>query len=118
MAPRLPRRGGVPPRLLAGRYRVSYDAELTHRPEVVTADPVLDGLAALEAVDVDLVYLDPPARGRDAHELPEVGAGQGAAQDDGVTLGDHLLHGVVVVGERSEERRVGKECRSRWSPYH
>src|ERR1035438_5206528 len=23
-----------------------------------------------------------------------------------------------VVGDRSEERRVGKECRSRWSPYH
>ena len=23
-----------------------------------------------------------------------------------------------VVGQRSEERRVGKECRSRWSPYH
>ena len=22
------------------------------------------------------------------------------------------------VGIRSEERRVGKECRSRWSPYH
>ena len=21
-------------------------------------------------------------------------------------------------GARSEERRVGKECRSRWSPYH
>ena len=25
---------------------------------------------------------------------------------------------VVKDGERSEERRVGKECRSRWSPYH
>ena len=25
---------------------------------------------------------------------------------------------VVEVMERSEERRVGKECRSRWSPYH
>ena len=25
--------------------------------------------------------------------------------------GDHTL-------SRSEERRVGKECRSRWSPYH
>ena len=24
----------------------------------------------------------------------------------------------VVVINRSEERRVGKECRSRWSPYH
>ena len=23
-----------------------------------------------------------------------------------------------VLNERSEERRVGKECRSRWSPYH
>src|SRR3712207_8765625 len=24
----------------------------------------------------------------------------------------------LFVGLRSEERRVGKECRSRWSPYH
>ena len=24
----------------------------------------------------------------------------------------------IVASERSEERRVGKECRSRWSPYH
>ena len=23
-----------------------------------------------------------------------------------------------ILGRRSEERRVGKECRSRWSPYH
>ena len=23
-----------------------------------------------------------------------------------------------MMTERSEERRVGKECRSRWSPYH
>src|SRR3989442_10905400 len=35
-----------------------------------------------------------------------------------------ILHDEVGVysedskGERSEERRVGKECRSRWSPYH
>src|SRR5258708_38443459 len=25
---------------------------------------------------------------------------------------------LVYIGNRSEERRVGKECRSRWSPYH
>ena len=24
----------------------------------------------------------------------------------------------LIVKKRSEERRVGKECRSRWSPYH
>src|SRR3712207_7064820 len=31
------------------------------------------------------------------------------------------LHGLdtnLLGGARSEERRVGKECRSRWSPYH
>ena len=27
------------------------------------------------------------------------------------------LYGGVCIN-RSEERRVGKECRSRWSPYH
>ena len=26
--------------------------------------------------------------------------------------------GVALYEKRSEERRVGKECRSRWSPYH
>ena len=25
---------------------------------------------------------------------------------------------IKFMAERSEERRVGKECRSRWSPYH
>src|SRR2546426_3978603 len=32
----------------------------------------------------------------------------------------HILdHGYAhVLTRRSEERRVGKECRSRWSPYH
>ena len=24
----------------------------------------------------------------------------------------------IITATRSEERRVGKECRSRWSPYH
>ena len=28
-----------------------------------------------------------------------------------------LVHGKPII-VRSEERRVGKECRSRWSPYH
>ena len=29
-----------------------------------------------------------------------------------------LLFNIVLEVLRSEERRVGKECRSRWSPYH
>src|SRR2546429_4295001 len=31
---------------------------------------------------------------------------------------EKLLTGNADAGKRSEERRVGKECRSRWSPYH
>jgi len=33
------------------------------------------------------------------------------------SLGEQLRF-PIFVGFRSEERRVGKECRSRWSPYH
>src|SRR3712207_7295647 len=29
-----------------------------------------------------------------------------------------VLVACVAIYSRSEERRVGKECRSRWSPYH
>ena len=29
-----------------------------------------------------------------------------------------VAYNVTVEENRSEERRVGKECRSRWSPYH
>ena len=28
------------------------------------------------------------------------------------------MHQYLLGNLRSEERRVGKECRSRWSPYH
>src|SRR3712207_9239070 len=41
----------------------------------------------------------PPPPGRGAYEEAPVGA-------------------EPVLQSRSEERRVGKECRSRWSPYH
>ena len=39
-------------------------------------------------------------------------------QDVKVTLGDQEYRTQEISEMRSEERRVGKECRSRWSPYH
>src|SRR3712207_9346175 len=36
----------------------------------------------------------------------------------GVTDAENLLVANKDAFIRSEERRVGKECRSRWSPYH
>jgi len=38
-----------------------------------------------------------------------------AAAEQGRDLRDKIR---ALEEERSEERRVGKECRSRWSPYH
>ena len=39
-----------------------------------------------------------------------------------VAVCDGKIVGAILCGHdgrrRSEERRVGKECRSRWSPYH
>ena len=35
-----------------------------------------------------------------------------------IAICDDEVSMVQILEERSEERRVGKECRSRWSPYH
>ena len=42
-------------------------------------------------------------------------AGKRSADDHKLT---DLLYLCYAHLQRSEERRVGKECRSRWSPYH
>src|SRR2546425_11202350 len=64
------------------------------------------------------------------HEEPDAHfsriSSDGARESQRVFARDHGLRNLVnlarqrirVAIERSEERRVGKECRSRWSPYH
>src|SRR5256885_12270535 len=37
--------------------------------------------------------------------------------EDGLSITYKWIQGMLET-TRSEERRVGKECRSRWSPYH
>src|SRR3712207_7774701 len=54
-----------------------------------------------------------PVRG--GGELPGTPLQHGADGLPGGTLFDGEQD---LVRQRSEERRVGKECRSRWSPYH
>ena len=41
-----------------------------------------------------------------------------AVKDAGYDAVSLLGDQVAIHTDRSEERRVGKECRSRWSPYH
>ena len=40
--------------------------------------------------------------------------------DDKIAAQDSKINSITAQQQqlRSEERRVGKECRSRWSPYH
>src|SRR3712207_9154192 len=52
----------------------------------------------LQMTDIDLLFID--------------------FSDNASHFGLDFAIGLANVHERSEERRVGKECRSRWSPYH
>ena len=49
--------------------------------------------------------------------LPTTCAADGSYAIERLLTAD-LAAAAAVCVERSEERRVGKECRSRWSPYH
>ena len=40
------------------------------------------------------------------------------AVDSGAITNTEIVGVISNNKNRSEERRVGKECRSRWSPYH
>ena len=59
----------------------------------------------------------------DSKAATEVKTGTSANSKDGVQeyyekLCKKFPEITFNTGSRSEERRVGKECRSRWSPYH
>ena len=56
-------------------------------------------------VEIFANQFDVPILGRDANMI--------SATAEGITM---INFGMG--SPRSEERRVGKECRSRWSPYH
>ena len=75
----------------------------------VDAEHALDpGYAQKVGVNVDDLLISQPDTGEQALEITDMLVRSGAVD-------------VVVVDSvagRSEERRVGKECRSRWSPYH
>ena len=51
-------------------------------------------------------------------QIGEIGQVQGIEGAEFLTEPQGYGTSVIQGGARSEERRVGKECRSRWSPYH
>ena len=54
--------------------------------------------------------------------IKEIGSNYVVIENNGlgyqVYVGNPYVYRENLEYTRSEERRVGKECRSRWSPYH
>src|SRR5256885_16527695 len=102
---------------------------MIRRPPRSTLFPYTTLFRSVARVVIGLRALDPlHHRAPDAHRrgaklvLHAVGAVVPRAALDGVDTGArHEPHEIARLEPevlRSEERRVGKECRSRWSPYH
>ena len=76
------------------------------------------GRGAAESIIAALPELGAPRRGARV----VVVCGKGGNGGDGFVVARWLKRRgalpSVLLAFRSEERRVGKECRSRWSPYH
>ena len=73
---------------------------------VVLAAAFVGGIMANSLYRADFIMMNMKIQ---CNDVPDCEDGDGAAATR--WCGIHLLL-------RSEERRVGKECRSRWSPYH
>src|SRR3712207_5486870 len=86
---------------------------------VVLDEPVGDVPALSENVGGEGIPVAGLADRARVHQVGAIGAQiEGIGLDHGaVRRRGHRLD-VGVAEKRSEERRVGKECRSRWSPYH
>src|ERR1044072_8825045 len=83
---------------------------------------LLDRLQADLGMAVMLITHDLGVVAGSADRVIVMYAGQVVEQAPTVELFARPLHpyseGLLASVPRSEERRVGKECRSRWSPYH
>src|SRR3712207_8611434 len=82
------------------------------------------GVTGVQTCALPICERVPPLTGVDRQALVQPARDDGPARELRAELrrdGDPSLvvHRMpVLAGERSEERRVGKECRSRWPPYH
>src|SRR5256885_7852147 len=112
--------------------------------ETILVDLAVDGEAKLRRLALVQEVQHHPLSGKvlhvDFHEVaenekvtvtvPVETAGEAAGVKTGGGVLEHVLFKIsvralpkdlpeqITVDVRSEERRVGKECRSRWSPYH
>src|SRR5256886_16687088 len=103
-----------------GRFAIGDgEAEFFWGREVVERGEISERTAELVDTEVKRIRGDAYERAK-AVLLDRRGALDrlAAALLERETLDREEVEMVVAGKPRSEERRVGKECRSRWSPYH
>ena len=114
---------------LGYRLAASSDKPRDHFAFFIVKDPQINAFAApggYIAVNSGLMEItrnESELAGVIAHEIGHITQNhlQRAFEDskkDAPLMALVLLGAIAAGAERSEERRVGKECRSRWSPYH
>src|SRR3712207_6128105 len=87
----------------------AYFLEMTNRPQTI-GYALLDSPVALAAWLLD----------HDTDSYYKISRAFLDGQPVGNLTREHIVDNITLywLTGRSEERRVGKECRSRWSPYH
>ena len=91
----------------------------THCIRLVNRMGLVDGVKEPKKVEMALWKIIPPEEGSDfCHRLVYHGRDVCTARTKPHCEKCCLSDICAKTGVRSEERRVGKECRSRWSPYH
>src|ERR1051326_4614897 len=80
-------------------------------------DPSLAPTAADHIIDADEMSSDSDDTLADSAS-ESTDSADDIVEGDEIVDDDEIVQDDEIVEDRSEERRVGKECRSRWSPYH
>ena len=107
------------------KKRVGLARAIAHNPEYVLYDEPTTGLDPIMADAIDRLIVDLNKK-LDitsivvTHDMKSAYAiaDRMAMLYDGKVVYSGTPQEIQKTEDRSEERRVGKECRSRWSPYH
>ena len=93
------------------------------RDRVLDFNSIMESVGSFKNGDIDEIQLEEVAE----NCCPGCGSCSGLFTDtrqqaedstDSTARRSNAVYFLFQLDDRSEERRVGKECRSRWSPYH
>ena len=101
-----------------GRYTLLKNQKITLKIKANSPKPIISGITDNGN---NLAFTSTASGKSDSTVYSQTSvdiAFDGSNHEVQIETSDAQGEGVLSFAKRSEERRVGKECRSRWSPYH